>query len=41
MTSSDESRSPYFGLNPPAVNSKPSTVSGLKALVNPKSRYGL
>ena len=40
-TSSDESRSPYFGLKPPAVSSKFSTVSGLKALVSPNRRYGL
>ena len=38
MTRIDDRRSPYFALNPPAVSSKLSTVSGLKALVNPKRR---
>ena len=34
----DDSRSPYAAPNPPAVSSKLSTVSGLKALAMPKSR---
>ena len=37
-TRMDESRSPYAAPNPPAVSSKLSTVSGLKALAMPNSR---
>ena len=40
MSRMDDRRSPYLGLNPPATNSKFSIVSGLNALVRPKSRYG-
>ena len=40
MTRIDDSLSPYFGLNPPAVSSKFCTVSGLNALVRPNRRNG-
>ena len=40
-TSRDESRSPYAAPNPPAVSSKPSTVSGLKALGDAEQPVGV